>query len=251
MINQKLNIWNHLTDTTNNQDAFIEFEKRFCGTILEIFVKRIENPFKFYGIYKEFNDAKKRHIFTDTQNPYNTYEFGYDDDIIITIPTLEKGYYSYYKSHPEVDLETVTLELVYITNNALRQWKRGICKSTYTLELVTEHLKDNYIFLIEQNNLAFSRKIGNVLTTRDNLKDSKNKNHNLQEIFKTENFHIINNNFVIIRSLNTSDTYDLLYHKFWVGHTKDLKRLTIIDHKFKQEIYDLLNTTNLGLQLKL
>ena len=53
MINQKLNIWNHLTDTTNNHDAFIEFEKRFCGTILEIFVKSIENPFKFYGIYKK------------------------------------------------------------------------------------------------------------------------------------------------------------------------------------------------------
>lgn len=251
MLNQKLNIWNYLTDTTNSLDVSIEFEKRFCGTILEIFIKNTENPFKFYGIYKEFHDIKKRYIFMDTQNPHNIYEFGYNDDIIMTIPTLEKGYYIYNKSYPELGIDTTTLELVYITNNALRQWKRGICKSTYTLELVTEYLKDDLFFTKELNHLAFSRKMGNVLITRDKLKTYKNKNQNLEEIFSTKNFYIINNNFVIIKSLNTQDTYDLLYHKFWVGHTKDLKTLTIIDPRFKQEIYDLLNTTNLGLQLKL
>lgn len=251
MINQKLNIWNHLTDTTNNHDAYIEFEKRFCNTILEISEKNTKNPFKFYGIYKEFHDSKKRHIFTDTQNLHNTYEFSFDDDIVITIPTLEKGYYKYYKNHFEGDLETISSELVYVINNALRQWKRGICRSTYTLELVTEHLKDNYFFLKEQNTTAFARKMGNVLKTRDDLKTNKDKHQNLEEIFKHEKFHVINNDFVIIKSLNTSDTYDLLYHKFWVGHTEDLKVLTINNYRFKQEVYDLLNTTNLGLQLKL
>lgn len=251
MTTHKLNIWNHLTDTTNNNEALLEFEKRFCGTILEIFIRNKETTSKIFGIYREFNNTKKKHIFMDSQNTDIVYEFGYDDDIIITIPTLEKGYYKYYKKHLEGNLETVSSELVYVINNALRQWKRSICKSTYTLELVTEHLENDYFFLREQNAYAFASKMGNVLKTRDDLKTNKDKHQNLEEIFKHEKFHVINNDFVIIKSLNTSDTYDLLYHKFWVGHTKDLKVLTIKDHRFKQEIYDLLNTTNLELQLKL
>ena len=227
----------NLTDTSHVADLSVELEKRYLGTILKV---TYNNLSKFLLCDSIISD---RLYLTDYLTG-KSYHFDITDvkDIEIEIPKLNKGFHLFYNG-----AET---HVVYITKKAFRQWKRSICKSTYTLETVSEYLLQQDLFCKITNLQPFLKTMIYVLETKLTTPMSNFKYFNLNEHFSTNDFLYINNDFILIRSSNTMDTFDLWYHKYWVGHTTDLKTLTIKDPIFKQEIYDMLNTTNIPLQVK-
>ena len=227
----------NLTDTSQGDDLSVELEKRYLGTILKV---TYNNLSKFLLCDSIISD---RLYLTDYLTG-KSYHFDIADvkDIEIEIPKLNKGFHLFYNG-----AET---HVVYITKKAFRQWKRSICKSTYTLETVSEYLLQQDLFCKITNLQPFLKTMIYVLETKLTTPMSNFKYFNLNEHFSTNDFLYINNDFILIRSSNTMDTFDLWYHKYWVGHTTDLKTLTIKDPIFKQEIYDMLNTTNIPLQVK-
>ena len=227
----------NLTDTIQADDICIELEKRYLGTILKVTHNNLSKFLLCDSI------ISGRLYFTDYFTG-KSYHFDITDvkDIEIEIPKLNKGFHLFYNG-----AET---HVVYITKKAFRQWKRSICKSTYTLETVSEYLLQQDLFCKITNLQPFLKTMIYVLETKLTTPMSNFKYFNLNEHFSTNDFLYINNDFILIRSSNTMDTFDLWYHKYWVGHTTDLKTLTIKDPIFKQEIYDMLNTTNIPLQVK-
>ncbi len=227
----------NLTDTLQTDDICAEVEKRYLGTILKV---TYNNLSKFLICDSIVNDKL---YFTDYLTG-NSYHFYITDvkDIEIEIPKLNKGFHLFYNG-----AET---HVVYITKKAFRQWKRSICKNTYTLETVSEYLLQQDLFCKVTNLQQFLKTMIWVLETKLTNPVSNFKYFDLKKHFDTKDFLYINTDFILIRSSNTVDTFDLWYHKYWVGHTTDLKILTIKDPIFKQEIYDMLNTTNIPLQVK-
>lgn len=227
----------NLTDTLQADDIGAELEKRYLGTILKV---TYNNLSKFLICDSIIGNKL---CFTDyiTGKGYN-FDITDVKDIEIEIPKLSKGFHLFYNG-----AET---HVVYITKKAFRQWKRSICKSTYTLETVSEYLLQQELFCKIANTQQFLKTMILVLEAKPTNPISNFKFTNLNEHFSTKDFLYISNDFILIRSSNTMDTFDLWYHKYWVGHTTDLKTLTIKDPIFKQEIYDMLNTTNIPLQVK-
>lgn len=230
----------NLTDTRNIMDIGMELEKRFQGTLLYLKSPR-NSTFLIFD-----NLIGSDLYFTDIKNNISHHiNIQHRNDVEIEIPKLKKGYYLH------KDLKTT--QVSYVTKKAFRQWKRSICKSTYTLESLSEYVAQNVIFSKITSTQHFMQtmveilyyNLNNYYTDRQNL-----SNIDLKEHFATNNFLLLSTDFLLIRSLNTLDTFDLLYHKAWVGHTKDLETLTIIDPIFKQEIYDMLSTTNIPLRIK-
>lgn len=217
-----------LTDDCHLNDLFAELEKRYAGTLLCI---TTHSEPKRYLVYKEgsFDYLK----FIDCTNDTEYVVFHFDENIEISIPKLDKGFYIYKNNN--------RLELAYITKNALRQWKRSICKNTYTLETVTEHINSLYFFHKPGNTTVFFTVITAILKEINNSQKRVFAHNDLKNHFKDNNFLLLSRDFILLKSLNTIDTYDLLYHKYWVGHTIDLKTLLIRDSRFKQEIHDLFN----------
>lgn len=217
-----------LTDNCTLPDLFFELEKRYTGTLL--CVTAHSKP-KRYLVYKEgsFSNLK----FMDCTNDNEYVVFPFDENIEISIPKLEKGFYVYKNNN--------RLELTYITKNALRQWKRSICKNTYTLEIVTERIDSLYFFYKIENTTKYFIIITAILEEINNSQKRFFTHNDFLDHFKENNFLLLSRDFILIKSLNTINTYDLLYHRYWVGHTIDLKTLTIQDSRFKQEIYDLFN----------
>lgn len=227
----------NLTDASQANDISVELEKRYLGTILKV----TYNNLSTFLIYDSIIGGKL--YFTDylTGKSYH-FDITNVKDIEIEIPKLSKGFHLFYN-----DAET---HVVYITKKAFRQWKRSICKSTYTLETVSEYLLQQDLFYKVTNTQHFLKSMIYVLKTKLTTSMINFKYFNLNEHFSTKDFLYISNDFILIRSSNTMDTFDLWYHKYWVGHTTDLETLTIKDPIFKQEIYDMLNTTNIPLQVK-
>jgi len=227
----------NLTDTLQANDISVELEKRYLGTILKV----TYNNLSTFLIYDSIIGGKL--YFTDylTGKSYH-FDITNVKDIEIEIPKLSKGFHLFYN-----DAET---HVVYITKKAFRQWKRSICKSTYTLETVSEYLLQQDLFYKVTNTQHFLKSMIYVLKTKLTTSMINFKYFNLNEHFSTKDFLYISNDFILIRSSNTINTFDLWYHKYWVGHTTDLETLTIKDPIFKQEIYDMLNTTNIPLQVK-
>lgn len=227
----------NLTDTIQADDICIELEKRYLGTILKV---TYNNLSKFLICDSLISNKL---CFTDYLTG-KSYHFDITDvkDIEIEIPKLNKGFHLFYNGAEQ--------HVVYITKKAFRQWKRSICKSTYTLETVSEYLLQQDLFYKVTNTQLFLKSMIFVLEKKLTTPISNFKYFNLKEHFSTKDFLYISNDFILIRSSNTMDTFDLWYHKYWVGHTTDLKTLTIKDPIFKQEIYDMLNTTNIPLQVK-
>ena len=230
----------NLTDALQADDISVELEKRYLGTILKV----THNNLSKFLICDSIISG--RLYFTDylTNKSYN-FDITDVKDIEIEIPKLNKGFHLFYN-----DAET---HVVYITKKAFRQWKRSICKSTYTLETVSEYLVQQDLFCKVTNTQHFLKSIILVLEAKPTTPYGQMSNFkycDLNKHFSTKDFLYINNDFILIRSSNTMDTFDLWYHKYWVGHTIDLKTLTIKDPIFKQEIYDMLNTTNIPLQVK-
>lgn len=227
----------NLTDTLQADDICVELEKRYLGTILKV----TRNHISKFLICDSIVNGKL--YFTDYLTG-NRYHFDITDvkDIEIEIPKLNKGFHLFYNG-----AET---DVVYITKKAFRQWKRSICKNTYTLETVSEYLLQQDLFCKVTNLQQFLKSMIYVLETKSTNPISNFKYFDLKKHFSTKDFLYINTDFILIRSSNTVDTFDLWYHKYWVGHTTDLKILTIKDPIFKQEIYDMLNTTNIPLQVK-
>lgn len=227
----------NLTDNLQADDISVELEKRYLGTILKV----TYNNLSTFLIYDSIIGGKL--YFTDylTGKSYH-FDITNVKDIEIEIPKLSKGFHLFYN-----DAET---HVVYITKKAFRQWKRSICKSTYTLETVSEYLLQQDLFYKVTNTQHFLKSMIYVLKTKLTTSMINFKYFNLNEHFSTKDFLYISNDFILIRSSNTMDTFDLWYHKYWVGHTTDLETLTIKDPIFKQEIYDMLNTTNIPLQVK-
>ena len=227
----------NLTDALQADDIGVELEKRYLGTILKVTYNNLSKFLICDSI------ISNKLYFTE----YLTGKSYYFDitnvkDIEIEIPKLSKGFHLFYN-----DAET---HVVYITKKAFRQWKRSICKSTYTLETVSEYLLQQDLFCKVTNTQHFLKSMIYVLKTKLTTSMINFKYFNLNEHFSTKDFLYISNDFILIRSSNTMDTFDLWYHKYWVGHTTDLETLTIKDPIFKQEIYDMLNTTNIPLQVK-
>lgn len=227
----------NLTDTVQADVICIELEKRYLGTILKVTHNNISK-------FLLCDAIKNNTLYFSDYITGKSYSFNITDvkDIEIEIPKLNKGFHLFYNG-----AET---HVVYITKKAFRQWKRSICKSTYTLETVSEHLLQQELFCKIANIQQFFKSMILVLENKLTNPMSNFKYFNLNEHFSTNDFLYINNDFILIRSSNTMDTFDLWYHKYWVGHTTDLKTLTIKDPIFKQEIYDMLNTTNIPLQVK-
>ena len=227
----------NLTDTLQADDIGAELEKRYLGTILKV----THNNLSKFLLCDSIIGGKL--YFTDylTGKSYH-FDITNVKDIEIEIPKLSKGFHLFYN-----DAET---HVVYITKKAFRQWKRSICKSTYTLETVSEYLLQQDLFCKVTNTQHFLKSMIYVLKTKLTTSMINFKYFNLNEHFSTKDFLYISNDFILIRSSNTMDTFDLWYHKYWVGHTTDLETLTIKDPIFKQEIYDMLNTTNIPLQVK-
>lgn len=227
----------NLTDASQANDISVELEKRYLGTILKV----TYNNLSTFLIYDSIIGGKL--YFTDylTGKSYH-FDITNVKDIEIEIPKLSKGFHLFYN-----DAET---HVVYITKKAFRQWKRSICKSTYTLETVSEYLLQQDLFYKVTNTQHFLKSMIYVLKTKLTTSMINFKYFNLNEHFSTKDFLYISNDFILIRSSNTINTFDLWYHKYWVGHTTDLETLTIKDPIFKQEIYDMLNTTNIPLQVK-
>lgn len=227
----------NLTDTLQADDISVELEKRYLGTILKV----TYNNLSTFLIYDSIIGGKL--YFTDylTGKSYH-FDITNVKDIEIEIPKLSKGFHLFYN-----DAET---HVVYITKKAFRQWKRSICKNTYTLETVSEYLLQQDLFYKVTNTQHFLKSMIYVLKTKLTTSMINFKYFNLNEHFSTKDFLYISNDFILIRSSNTINTFDLWYHKYWVGHTTDLETLTIKDPIFKQEIYDMLNTTNIPLQVK-
>ena len=230
----------NLTDTLQADDISAELEKRYLGTILKV----THNNLSKFLICDSIIGNKL--YFTDSLTS-RSYSFDFSDvkDIEIEIPKLNKGFHLFYK-----DAET---HVVYITKKAFRQWKRSICKNTYTLETVSEYLLQQDLFYKVTNLQQFLKTMILVLEAKPTTpyrQMSNFKYFDLKKHFSTKDFLYISNDFILIRSSYTIDTFDLWYHKYWVGHTTDLKILTIKYPIFKQEIYDMLNTTNIPLQVK-
>jgi len=227
----------NLTDASQANDISVELEKRYLGTILKV----TYNNLSTFLIYDSIIGGKL--YFTDylTGKSYH-FDIANVKDIEIEIPKLSKGFHLFYN-----DAET---HVVYITKKAFRQWKRSICKNTYTLETVSEYLLQQDLFYKVTNTQHFLKSMIYVLKTKLTTSMINFKYFNLNEHFSTKDFLYISNDFILIRSSNTINTFDLWYHKYWVGHTTDLETLTIKDPIFKQEIYDMLNTTNIPLQVK-
>ena len=227
----------NLTDTLQADDISAELEKRYLGTILKV----THNNLSKFLICDSIIGNKL--YFTEylTGRSYN-FDISDVKDIEIEIPKLNKGFHLFHNG--------VETHVVYITKKAFRQWKRSICKSTYTLETVSEYLLQQDLFCKVTNPQPFLRTMISVLEIKQTTSMSNFKYFNLNEHFSTQDFLYISNDFILIRSSNTMDTFDLWYHKYWVGHTTDLETLTIKDPIFKQEIYDMLNTTNIPLQVK-
>ncbi len=230
----------NLTDTLQTDDICAEVEKRYLGTILKVTHNNLSKFLLCNSI------ISGRLYFTDYFTG-NSYHFDITDvkDIEIEIPKLNKGFHLFYNG-----AET---HVVYITKKAFRQWKRSICRSTYTLETVSEYLLQQDLFYKITNTQQFIKTMIYVLETKPTTPYGQMSNFkffDLKKHFDTKDFLYINTDFILIRSSNTVDTFDLWYHKYWVGHTTDLKILTIKDPIFKQEIYDMLNTTNIPLQVK-
>lgn len=230
----------NLTDALQADDIYVELEKRYSGTILKV----THNNSSQFLICNSIIDGK---LYLSNYLTGKNYHFYVSDikDIEIEIPKLNKGFHLFYNG-----TET---HVVYIIKKAFRQWKRSICKSTYTLETVSEYMIQQDLFCKVTNAQQFLKTMILVLETKPTThygQMSNFKYFNLNEHFNTNDFLYVNNDFILIRSSNTIDTFDLWYHKYWVGHTTDLKTLTIKDPIFKQEIYDMLNTTNIPLQVK-
>jgi hypothetical protein len=227
----------NLTDTIQADDICIELEKRYLGTILKVTYNKISKFLLCDSIIKNtlyFNDYLTGRSYSfDITNAV---------DVEIEVPKLNKGFHLFYNG--------IEQHVVYITKKAFRQWKRSICRSTYTLETVSEYLLQQDLFYKITNTQPFLEKMMLVLEIKQTTSMINFKYFNLNEHFSTQDFLYISNDFILIRSSNTMDTFDLWYHKYWVGHTTDLKTLTIKDPIFKQEIYDMLNTTNIPLQVK-
>lgn len=213
-----------LTDAYSTETILYELEKRYSGTLLCIEHTPQKKEYLLYNkgttISLQFTT-----VFENRNIHYNI-----NEEIKLTIPKLEKGFYIYNKNKQQ--------ELAYITKNAFRQWKRGICKNTYNIEAVTECLKHSNFFTRITNTEFFFQTIYLILKKKNPI---FNKPINLKNYFINNNFILLSRDFVLLKSLNTEKTYDLLYHKYWVGHTYDLETLTIRDNRFKQEIYDLFN----------
>ena len=227
----------NLTDAFFTDDIGVELEKRYSGTILKV----THNNLSKFLICDSIISGR---LYLTDYLTGKSYNFGFTDvkDIEIEIPKLSKGFHLFYNG-----TET---HVVYITKKAFRQWKRSICKSTYTLETVSEYLLQQDLFCKVTNTQHFLKSMIYVLETKLTNLMSNFKYFNLNEHFSTNDFLYISNDFILIRSSNTINTFDLWYHKYWVGHTTDLETLTIKDPIFKQEIYDMLNTTNIPLQIK-
>lgn len=228
----------NLTDTLQADDICAELEKRYSGTILKV----TSNSLNKFLIY---NSIVSNKLYLTDYLTGKIYNFGFTDvkDIEIEIPKLSKGFHLFYNGDGEP-------HVVYITKKAFRQWKRSICKNTYTLETVSEYLLQQDLFYKVTNTQHFLKSMIYVLETKLTSLMINFKYFNLNEHFSTNDFLYISNDFILIRSSNTINTFDLWYHKYWVGHTTDLETLTIKDPIFKQEIYDMLNTTNIPLQVK-
>lgn len=227
----------NLTDTLQADDISVELEKRYLGTILKV----TYNNLSTFLIYDSIIGGKLYFIDYLTGKSYH-FDITNVKDIEIEIPKLSKGFHLFYN-----DAET---HVVYITKKAFRQWKRSICKNTYTLETVSEYLLQQDLFYKVTKTQHFLKSMIYVLKTKLTTSMINFKYFNLNEHFSTKDFLYISNDFILIRSSNTINTFDLWYHKYWVGHTTDLETLTIKDPIFKQEIYDMLNTTNIPLQVK-
>ena len=227
----------NLTDTVQADDICIELEKRYLGTILKVTHNNISK-------FLLCDAIKNNTLYFSDYITGKSYSFNITDakDIEIEVPKLNKGFHLLYNGK-----ET---HVVYITKKAFRQWKRSICKSTYTLETISEYLLQSYLFSKIAQTQQFFNSMILVLENKLTNPLSNFKYFNLEKHFNTKDFLYISNDFILIRSSNTMDTFDLWYHKYWVGHTIDLKTLTIKDPIFKQEIYDMLNTTNIPLQIK-
>ena len=230
----------NLTDTLQADDIGAELEKRYLGTILKV---TYNNLSKFLICDSIIGNKL---YFTEYLTG-KSYKFDMSDvkDIEIEVPKLNKGFHLFCNG--------AEAHVVYITKKAFRQWKRSICKGTYTLETVSEYLLQQDLFCKVTNLQQFLKTIIWVLEAKPTTpygQMSNFKYFDLNKHFSTKDFLYINNDFILIRSSNTMDTFDLWYHKYWVGHTTDLETLTIKDPIFKQEIYDMLNTTNIPLQVK-
>lgn len=230
----------NLTDTLQTNDICAELEKRYLGTILKVTYNKL-------GKYLLCDSIISDNLYFTDYLTGKSYRFNITDveDIEIEIPKLNKGFHLFY--------DKKEMHIVYITKKAFRQWKRSICKSTYTLETISEYLLQQDLFCKITNTQHFLKTMTLVLETKSTTPyevPNNLKYFNLKEHFNTKDFLYISNDFILIRSSNTINTFDLWYHKFWVGHTIDLKTLTIKDPIFKQEIYDMLNTTNIPLQVK-
>lgn len=227
----------NLTDTLQTDDICAEVEKRYLGTILKVTFNKLSK-------YLLCDSIISNKLYFTEYLTSRSYSFDISDvkDIEIEIPKLNKGFHLFYNG-----AET---HVVYITKKAFRQWKRSICKNTYTLETVSEYLLQQDLFYKVTNLQQFLKTMIWVLETKLTNPVSNFKYFDLKKHFDTKDFLYINTDFILIRSSNTVDTFDLWYHKYWVGHTTNLKTLTIKDPIFKQEIYDMLNTTNIPLQVK-
>ena len=210
-------IWQKLTDTYEDEktSTIKEFKRRFLNSFLKVeYGSKIQ-----YLEYKDFYGDS--FVFKSYENPEQILIPYYTDEINITIPTIKKGFHSlgpYY--------------LVYVVNTAKRQWIRGVSGYNYSIFNFSNHLKSILnLQLQDEDYLTInSNKSLHLL-----LKNQENIHNNTKDIFNTELYTLIDNNFVLIKN---SDTFDLFFHKFKLGYFIKPTEFILTDTLFNQELQE-------------
>lgn len=234
-----MNIWEKLTNTSNNKSETIkEFNRRYQDTILGI---RNEETKKCKFLkYKYYNTDNNNHLFY-TNSEASVYILHEDVSFTsfnktIFIPKIEKGFYNSFQNR-----------IVYITKTPKRQWRRGVCEDNYKIlnfssclntgtNYKTVFYPDIFYILEQQYN-------------NNNIKETK-RDLNIFEICETFKHHRISKDFLLTQNIIHPEGYSLFFHKYLVGHFKKPNELEICTNIFFQEILEEISTWNFRVNLK-